>query len=203
MGYILAVHVPIAGMSLLPLVFDFPVVILPAHIAFLELIIDPACSTVFESEREDWEIMKRPPRNLHQPIFNQKTVVINLLQGLGILLTTFALFIFVITSGKSELEARSFAFVSLVLANLLLIVVNLSWSKNIFQIFLSANKILFIVIAGALLCLFAVLYIPFFSSLFHVTPLHVNDFFFIGLAVIISLSWFEVLKLLRNRAVHL
>lgn len=201
MGYILAVHVPIAGMSLLPLFFDFPVVLLPAHIAFLELIIDPACSIVFESEKEDPKIMKRLPRNLHQPMFNRKTVVISMLQGLGILLAIFVLFIFTIKSGKGELEARSFAFAALVLANLLLIIVNLSWNKNIHQILLSANKTLFMVFAGALFCLFVVLNIPFFSSLFHLTPLRLNDFFLIALVVIISLAWFEILKLFRNTAV--
>jgi len=199
MGYILAVHVPIAGMSLLPLLFNFPVVLLPAHIAFLELIIDPACSTVFEAEKESPGIMNKPPRNLHQPMFNTKTVIINMLQGLGVLLATFGLFIFAIKSGKGELEARSFAFASLVLANLLLIVVNLSWNKNIHQILLSGTKTLLIVFCGAISFLLAVLYIPFFSNLFHLTPLHLNDFILIGLVVIISLTWFEILKFIINR----
>jgi Ca2+-transporting ATPase len=198
MGYILAVHVPIAGMSLLPLVFDLPVVLLPAHIAFLELIIDPACSTVFESEKEDRGIMKRPPRSLHQPIFDPKIITINLLQGLGILVATFALYFFIIKSGGNEIEARSFAFASLVLANVLLIIVNLSWSKNIYQIIMSANKTLFIVFIGALICLFAVLYIPFLSGIFHLTPLHLNDFLFIGIVVFLSLVWFEGLKFFRR-----
>jgi Ca2+-transporting ATPase len=199
MGYILAVHVPIAGMTILPLIFNFPPVLLPAHIAFLELIIDPACSTVFESEEEDVEIMKRPPRNLHQPMFNIKIVSINLLQGVGILLATFVLYLFVIKSGRGELEARSFAFVSLVLANLFLIIVNLSWSKNIYQILLSANKILFVVIAGAFLSLVVVLYTPFFSNLFHLGPLHFVDFLTIGAVAFISLAWFEILKFVRSK----
>jgi Ca2+-transporting ATPase len=198
MGYILAVHVPIAGMTLLPLVFGFPPVLFPAHIAFLELIIDPACSTVFESEEEDPGIMKRPPRNLHQPMFNLKIVSINLLQGAGILLATFALYLYVIKSGRGDLEARSFAFASLVLANLLLIIINLSWSKNIYQILVSANKILFIVIIGAILSLVMVLYIPFFSNLFHLTALHLTDFLLIGVVASISLAWFEILKFIRN-----
>ena len=201
MGYILAVHVPIAGMSLLPLLFDLPVVLFPAHIAFLELIIDPACSTVFESEKEDQNIMKIPPRKLFEPMFSLKTVAINLSQGLGILLGTFILFIFAIKSGKSEYEARSFAFAALVLANLLLIVINLSWSKNIYRILLSANKTLFMVFVGGISCLLSVLYIPFFSSLFHLAPLRLNDFFLISLVVFISLGWFEVLKLFRSTEV--
>lgn len=198
MGYVLAVHVPIAGMAVLPLFFNLPIVLLPAHIAFLELIIDPACSTVFEAEKEDKDIMKRPPRNLNQPMFNSKTVLISLLQGFGVLVATFALFIFAIKTGKSDLEARSFAFTSLVIANLMLIAINLSWSKNIHRILLSANKILFIVLIGAMLCLSAVLYVPFFYNLFHLAPLGLGDAAIIAAAVFLSLAWFEILKLLKN-----
>ncbi|MCX6720666.1 MAG: HAD-IC family P-type ATPase [Candidatus Staskawiczbacteria bacterium] len=197
MGYVLAVHVPIAGMSVLPLVFGFPPVLLPAHIAFLELIIDPACSTVFESEKEDKNIMKLPPRNLRQHMFNYKIVSISLLQGLGILIATFALFVFAVKTGKSETEARAFAFTALVISNLLLIIVNLSWSKNIHKILLSANKILYIVIVGALICLSLVLYVPFFTDLFHLASLGLKDYATITIMSFISLLWFEILKLLK------
>lgn len=201
MGYSLAVHVPIAGMSLLPLVFNLPIMLLPAHIAFLELIIDPACSIVFESEKGDKQIMKRPPRNLHQPMFNTKTVLVSLAQGLGVLMVTFALFFFAVKSGRSESEIRSFVFVSLVLSNLALIAINLSWRKNIFHILLSANKVFFTVLGGALLCLVAVLYIPSLANLFHLAPLYLNDLMLILAAVFVSLIWFEIYKSLDNNKV--
>ena len=199
MGYILAVHVPIAGMSLLPLAFGLPVVLFPAHIVFFELIIDPACSTVFESEDEESEIMRRPPRNLLQPMLSPKIVLINLLQGAGVLLVTFAMYFLVINSGKGELEARSFAFTAMVLGNILMIVINLSWTKNIFQILLSANRALLIAFMGTILCLLAVIYIPFLSSLFHLGVLHFDDFLLISVVVIASLAWFEILKAFRIR----
>ncbi|MBK5215730.1 MAG: cation-translocating P-type ATPase [Candidatus Pacebacteria bacterium] len=195
MGYLLAVHVPIAGMSVLPLVFNLPIVLFPAHVAFLELIIDPACSTVFEAEKEDAEIMNRPPRNLHQSMFNFKTVMVSVMQGLGILLVTFALYYFVIKNGRSELEARSFAFSTLVLSNLMLIIINLSWVDNIYKIITSGNKVLYMVFIGALLSLMAVLYIPFMADLFHMAPLYFSDFILIGASVVLSMMWFEILKL--------
>lgn len=195
MGYLLAVHVPIAGMSVLPLIFNLPIVLFPAHIAFLELIIDPACSTIFEAENEDKNIMQIPPRSLHQSMFNFKTVLISFLQGLGVLIVIFALYYFVIKSGRSEAEARSFAFSTLVLSNLLLIIVNLSWSKNIFKIIVSGNKILYLVFTGAVLLLMAVLYIPFLADLFHLAPLYMTDFILIIVSVIVSLMWFEIIKL--------
>jgi Ca2+-transporting ATPase len=199
MGYVLSVHIPIAGMSILPLVFDMPIALFPAHIAFLELIIDPACSTVFEAEKEEKNIMKKPPRDINQPILNFKTVLINIAQGISVLIATFALFVFAIKTGRSELEVRSFVFVSLVFANLMLIIINLSWTKNIYEVILSANKILFIVLGSALFCLFAVLHTPFFSELFRLTPLDLKDFALIIVVVFVSLIWFEALKLLRNK----
>ncbi len=198
MGYILAVHIPIAGMSLLPLFFNLPVVLLPAHIAFLELIIDPACSIVFESEKEDARIMERPPRPLSRPMFNGKTVFIVALQGVSVLAATFLLFIVAARSGRSDLEARSIAFTALVIANILLIVINLSWRQHAVQILRSANRALLMVVVGAAGSLFAVLYIPFFSSLFHVVPLSARDFFLIGVTIVTSIAWFEVIKLLAN-----
>ncbi|MCX6794119.1 MAG: cation-translocating P-type ATPase, partial [Candidatus Gottesmanbacteria bacterium] len=198
MGYILAVHIPIAGIALLPLLFNLPVVLLPAHIAFLELIIDPSCSVVFESEKEDDRIMKRPPRDLRQTMFNPKKVIVLALQGLSILLATFVLLIITSKSGRSEPEIRSVAFTSLVLANLLLIIVNLSWRKNIFQILLSANRALVIVIVAAVACLAAILYIPFLSNLFHMAPLGTRDFFMIAPIMLVSILWFEGLKLLKK-----
>jgi len=83
--YIIAVHVPIAGMALLPLLFGWPLVLLPIQIVFLELIIDPATSVVFEAEPEPAEIMKRPPRDPQEPMFGKRGLLIGVLQGIGVL----------------------------------------------------------------------------------------------------------------------
>ena len=199
MGYVLAVHVPIAGMSILPLFFNLPIVLFPAHIAFMELIIDPSCSTVFESKKADRNIMKRRPRNLHQPMFSLKTVLVSLLQGTGVLIVTFVLFVIAVKTGRSEAEARSFAFASLVIANLMLIVINLSWTENAYRILLSANKILLAVCIGAISSLLVVLYVPFFAEIFHTAPLRFADFALIIVGMFMSLVWFEIVKLFKNR----
>lgn len=198
-GYIFAVHVPIVGISILPLFFDLPVVLLPVHIAFLEFIIDPACSTVFESEKESEGIMKRPPRDLRQPIITARTVLVSMIQGFGILLAVFLLFLFAVYSGKGDLEARSLAFASLVFASIMLIVVNLSWSKNIIQIMLSANKALYMIFGGTMAALVAILYVPFLADLFHLAPLRLDAILFVVFAVSASLLWFELLKLFKNK----
>src|SRR6185312_6617592 len=75
MAYILAIHVPIAGLALIPLLFGLPLIFWPLHIAFLELVIDPMCSIVFEAEPEEQAIMQRPPRNPEQPLFSTGHIV--------------------------------------------------------------------------------------------------------------------------------
>ena len=198
MGYLLAVHVPIAGMSVLPIFFGMPIILLPAHIVFMELIIDPACSLVFESKKEEDDIMKLPPRDIKEPMFNRKTVFLNLAQGFGALLGILLLFFFALKTGRSEAEVRSFVFVSLVLSNLIMIMINMSWSKNIFKIFASAGRALIIIFFGVLLCLAAVLYIPFIASLFHLAPLYPLDLLLIFLVIGASLLWFEIFKLVQK-----
>ena len=83
MAYIFAIHVPIAGLSLCAVLFRWPFILEPVHVAFLELIIDPACSIVFEAEEEEADIMQRPPRSSTEHLFNRQMVTMSLLQGLA------------------------------------------------------------------------------------------------------------------------
>jgi Ca2+-transporting ATPase len=80
MIYIISVHIPIAGISILPILFGRPIILYPVHIVFLELIIDPACSIIFEGEREEINIMSRSPRNTREPLFSKKNLLISILQ---------------------------------------------------------------------------------------------------------------------------
>ncbi len=200
-SYIFAVHVPIAGMSFLPVLFQMPIVLLPAHIAFLELIIDPACSTVFESVGEEKGIMKRPPRNLKEALFNKKSFVVSLLQGMSILAVVFIVYAVSLYTKKGELESRTLAFATLVFANIMLIVTNLSWSKNIVEIIKTRNKALLLVMSGTFVALMAVLYVPFLRRLFHFEILTFDDLGVTFAAGVLSLMWFEWLKtVMRKKA---
>ncbi|MCJ7444379.1 MAG: HAD-IC family P-type ATPase [Methanotrichaceae archaeon] len=107
MAYILAIHVPIAGLSLIPVLMQWPLVLLPVHIAFLELIIDPACSIVFEAEPEEADVMKRPPRDPKKPIFNRRTVGLSLLQGVAVLVVVLIVYVISIYTELSAAEARN------------------------------------------------------------------------------------------------
>lgn len=201
LAYILAIHVPIAALSLLPLLLGLPLVLLPVHIVFLELIIDPASSVVFESEPESPAVMKRPPRDPQKPMFSGQLITLSVLQGVSVLVSVLAIFLLSLSLGRSEPTVRTMTFTTLVFANLGLIFVNRSQSRLILAMLRSRNAAFWWVMAGGLLLLALVLSIPFLRELFSFSLLTPTDLLICLGAGIISILWFEVVKLLRRPAV--
>lgn len=199
MAYTLAVHIPIAGMSLIPVLFKWPLVLLPIHIAFLHLIIDPACSVVFEAEPEEANVMNRPPRNPKEPLFSKQMLGVALLQGVGILLVLLVVFVTALYRGQGELDARALTFTTLIIANLSLILTNRSWSRTIRATLGAPNTALWWVLWGALIFLGVVLYLPFLRHLFRFSFLHPIDIAICLTAGFISILWFEQLKIFNGK----
>jgi Ca2+-transporting ATPase len=199
-AYIFAVHVPTAGISLLPVLFGWPLALLPIHIAFLELIIDPACSIVFEAEREEANVMQRPPRPVGARLFDRHTMLLGLLQGLGVLIIVFAIYALALQRGLGEAEARTLTFTALVAANLALILTNRSWSRSAIASFKSPNAALWWVTGGTLLFLLLALYLPSWQTLFHFAAMDTHTLALSFAAGIAGVLWFEALKWYRQRA---
>lgn len=196
-AYIFAIHVPIAGMSLIPVLLKCPLVLMPVHIVFMELIIDPACSVVFEAEPEEADVMKRKPRNSLERLFTFRTIAISVLQGVSVLLIVLAVYITSILRHISGNEARALAFTSLIVANLGLILTNRSWTRTIFSMLNTPNKALWWVIGGTVLFMLPVLYVPFLRSLFKFDYLSVFDIMICFVAGAVSIAWFELLKMTK------
>jgi P-type Ca2+ transporter type 2C len=199
MTYIVAVHVPIAGMSLLPVLFGWPLVLLPVHVLFLELVIDPACSVVFEAEPEEADVMSRPPRSPQEPLFGRRILGLGLLQGGSVLLIVLAVFLVALYGWHNELDAKAVCFTTLVVANLGLIFANRSWSRTIVGTLRTPNPALWWVFGGTLLFLGLVLYVPFLRDLFHFSTLHPDDLALCLASGLVSILWFEGLKLVRRQ----
>ena len=194
-SYIFAVHVPIAGMALLPIFLRLPLVLLPAHIAFLELIIDPACSTVFEAEPEEKNIMNRPPRKLQDRLFGKKNFLWSLVQGISVFLAVTIVFLWGLYFGnKNEMESRTLAFATLVIANVMLIIVNLSWSRKATDTIKNNNKALWLVIFGSLLSLALVLLVPVLRDLFHFSTISIEELLIIAIVGFLSVSWIKFIQ---------
>ena len=200
MAYIFAIHVPIAGLSLCAVLFRWPLILEPIHIAFLELIIDPACSLIFEAEAEEADIMQRPPRPATEHLFNRRMIVTSLLQGFGVLVILLAIFGVALQQGRGEADARALTFTSLVIANIALIVTNRSWSRSTLAILKTPNAAMSWVVGGASVVLALVLYVPFLRDLFHLSTLHLNDIALCIGAGAVSLAWFETLKVIHALA---
>jgi P-type Ca2+ transporter type 2C len=194
MAYLIAIHLPIAGMSLIPVLFKLPLVLLPVHVAFLHLIIDPACSIVLEAEPAEASVMKRPPRSPKEPLFGRKTLGLAVLQGSGILAIMLVIFAISLYRGQGELDARTLTFTTLILANLGLILSAGSTSRLSLEILKSSNAALWWVMGGGISFLVIILYVPFLRHLFSFSFLHPVDLAICLLGGAISLLWFELLK---------
>ena len=198
-AYTFAIHVPIAGLALIPVLLGWPLLLAPVHIAFLELIIDPACSVVFEAESEEAGIMKRPPRALDEKWFDRRTILLSLLQGIGVLLILLAIFAVAVHRGQGEADARTLVFTTLVIANLSLIQTNRSWTRSFAGIMTIANPAMAWIAGGAVIFLASALYLAPLRRLFGFTVLHPNDIALCVTAGLSSVAWFEGLKLFTRR----
>jgi len=201
MCYIIAVHVPIVGMSLIPIfVADWPLVLFPVLIAFLELIIDPACSIVFESEQIDPKIMEQRPRGLGEPMFDRRVLTIAALQGFSVLLAVLAVYLWAVLGGRPDDVVRSVTFATLVIGNIALILVNRSWRLPIWRTFRERrNRSLNWILAGAGALLVLVLLVPGLRDAFKLGPIGLGDWAVAIIAGFIGVAWFEVFKTVRAR----
>lgn len=202
MGFILAVHVPIAGLALLPLLFGLPILFGPIHIAFLEMVIDPVCSLVFEAEGEEADIMKRAPRDPEAALFSPPLIAWSLVQGLLAFTLVAGIFLLGVRWEMPEDEIRALTFFSLVLTILGLIFVNRTFSESWLIALLRPNRSLAIVVVLVAAALGGTLLWPLASGLFRFGPLHLDDLAVTlasGIAVLVCLEllkhfWRERLK---------
>ena len=188
--YIVAVHIPIAGLALLPLLLGMPLMLTPIHIAFLEMIIDPACSMVFEAEGEEANIMCRPPREPSSPLLLRRRILWALLQGLIALAILAGVLISASRMGMAEADLRALVFTSLVLINMGLILVNRSFESSLVGALLQPNRALWILLASVLSLLGLVVSWRPAQSLFRFGTLHWED-----LAVCLAVGAFSLIGL--------
>lgn len=200
MSFIFAVHVPIAGLALLPLLFGLPLLLGPIHIAFLEMIIDPVCSLVFEAETEEDDVMRRPPRAPDTALFSWPMIAWSVLQGALAFSLVAAIFVVALRSCMPETEVRALAFFSLVVAIVSLILVNRSFSASLLTAVRRPNPTLLAVLAAVAGILALTLLWPAASKLFAFGPLHADDLALTLGAGATVLGVLEMLKpLLRSR----
>jgi Ca2+-transporting ATPase len=167
MSYIIAIHIPIIVLTLIPAFFPaLPILFMPLHVVFLEMIIDPVCSIAFESEKEEKGVMNRPPRNPNKRFFGIGKILKSCLKGLLLVSSVLFVYFMTITEGHSEKEIRAIAFSALIFGNIFLVLSSLSKTRSFLAVIAEKNVALLLIITGAFSLLFMLLYIPYLQQLF-------------------------------------
>jgi len=200
MSYIIAIHVPIFGMALIPVfVSKWPLVLLPAQIAFLELIIDPASSVVFESEQTDPDIMSRKPRDVNAKMFDRRSLSISVAQGFGVLVVVLAMYLWAMQSGKSDDLVRTMSFGTLMLGNIALVLVNRSQHLSVLQTFKERkNKTIKWILGGGIGMLILLVNIPIAREAFNLAYMNLVQWLVVVIAGFGSVLWFEIYKITKQ-----
>jgi P-type Ca2+ transporter type 2C len=197
MVYILSAHMPIAGIALLPVLLGWPVVLFPLHIVFLELVINPACALAFENEPPEHDLMRRAPRDPHAALFDTDSMTLALLQGASALLCVLGAYWWA-QGALGEPQARAFAFVTLVMANLALIFSNRSRTRTIVESLRQRNAILWRVTVATVASLTMAVYLPFLANVFRFAPLSAAQLGAAAGVGLASVAGFEMHKLIRR-----
>jgi len=195
MRYLVSVHVPIAGMSFLPLALGGPLFLLPVHVVFLEFVIDPACTLVYEAERTEAGVMERPPRDPQEPLFNLRMLATSFALGATMLAAVFAAYWWALDSGRSEAGARTIAFAAIVSSNLALLFATRSRNRTVLATLREPNAALWWITLGALAALAAAIYVPAAAAIFRFSPLGAAELMVAAAAGIAGVAWIELLKL--------
>ncbi len=203
MSYVIAIHIPIFGLALLPIFStSWPLILLPGLVAFHEVIIDPACSVVFEEESPDPKIMEEQPRKPDSKLFSKREIWLAASQGISTFLALLSLFLFLDASGRSEQEVRSMIFGGLMISNIFLILTNRSRSLTILQTFKSRNnRAVPWILLLALGVLFSLILIPPMRTLFDLGDIGFTDWLTMLAVSIAGLLWYEILKIARAKRV--
>ena len=191
---------PIAGVALLPVLMGWPLILMPVHVVFMELIIDPASSIAFEMEREDPDVMRRPPRGRRARLLTGRLIGRSVLQGLGAGVASGAVLAIGFRLRLPEPDLRTLTFVTLILTNLALIATNRSLTQPVWAVRRGGNPAFRWIGIGAVSLLLAIVYAPGIREAFRFGTLHADDLGLVAAAAVAALMWMEAMKRLWRPA---
>jgi len=197
--YIVAVHVPTAGMSVLPLLMGWPLLFYPVHIVFLELIIDPTCSMAFEAEPEAGDLMRRPPRPASERLFDRSLLVSSAAQGLAVLALAASLYGTALALVLPEGSARAMGFTAIVLSNLALIFGNRAHRGDL-RTLVAPNPTLWWIAGSAVTALALTLYVPAMREIFRFDAITAAQLGLSAIPALTVLTGMTLLKSIRTNA---
>ena len=200
MAYILAIHIPIIGLTLLPAFFsEIPIFLMPLHIVFMELIIDPVCSIAFESEKEEIGIMARPPRNPNKRFYSMRKFLSSSLIGLFLLAIALLVYHLALQENHSEGEIRAIVFTALIVGNIFLILSTVSKTRHVISVLLEKNIALLLIVGMASGILILLLNNSFLRKLFNFENPGMQHFIVPLVGAFIILFTLETIKFYKMR----
>ena len=199
--YIISIHIPIVLTVFIPLVLGwlYPNIFSPVHIIFLELIMGPTCSIIYENEPMEKNTMSQQPRPASNTFFSWKELTISIIQGLMITVGTLAVYHYGVHEGYNESLTRTLVFATLIIANIFLTLVNRSFYYSIFTTLMYKNKLVLLIISITLVLLGLLIFVPPLANFFGFAPINIAQFGICTAIGFISVIWFEVVKWWKRR----
>ena len=195
-SYVIAIHIPLALLSLFVPIFNLPTLLLPIHVMLLELLIDPTSSIIFQRIKPSPNIMSEKPRNIDEPILNLKTTIKSISQGILIFIVTFITYLYLIKNNTNINLSITITYSILVLS-IILIAYQLKSNNSTIKSFLEGlkDKISLMVNTTILLGLLLLIYIPFLNKTANTHPLELKHWIYIILLTLIAVLPFDIMKI--------
>ncbi|MES3017181.1 MAG: cation-translocating P-type ATPase [Bacteroidota bacterium] len=202
--YIISIHIPIILIVFIPLVLGwaYPAIFSPLHVIFLELIMGPTCSIIYENEPEENTAMIQPPRRITETFFDLTELSRSVIQGLIITIGLLGIYQYSIFQDYSERETRTMVFSTLIAANVIMTLTNRSLYDSVFRTFSYPNKLLFYMVLATVIMTGLLIFVDPLSSLFELHPLSLKQLLLCASVGIFSVLWYEVVKSLRRRQIQ-
>lgn len=199
--YIVSIHIPIILIVTLPLLlWKFTDIFSPVHVIFLELIMGPTCSIIYENEPMEPGTMLRPPRKMGSNFLSLKQLTLSILQGLMITLGCLGLGYYYIQQGHDSSIVRTIIFITLLFSNIFLTLENRSFSYSVLKTLRYKNRLVPIIILTTLLFIAALLYVPFVQNLFMLHSISITDIGCCAAVAVASTAWLEIWKFFRRKS---
>ena len=195
-SYVIAIHIPLALLSLFVPIFNLPTLLLPIHVMLLELLIDPTSSIIFQRIKPSPNIMSEKPRNIDEPILNLKTTIKSISQGILIFIVTFITYLYLIKNNIDTKLSITITYSILVLS-IILIAYQLKSNNSTIKSFLEGlkDKISLMVNTTILLGLLLLIYIPFLNKTANTHPLELKHWIYIVLLTLLAVLPFDIMKI--------
>ncbi len=198
--YIISIHIPIIFTVFIPLALGwvYPNIFSPVHIIFLELIMGPTCSIIYENEPMEANTMLQKPRPFTTTFFNWKELTTSIIQGIVITAGTLAAYQYAVYNGQDETITRTMVFTTLVVANIFLTLVNRSFYYSMLTTLKYKNNLVLLIIIITLSILGLLLFVEPLTNFFGFEPLSILQLSVSAAIGFVSVIWFEIWKLLKR-----